>query len=154
MVNCTQRAPWRKHASKKRAAALSIGWIVFHPLHHFSPPRVAESWQGTGESEKLQGCLENLRFSSIHLSSLLLFVHSNLKTFCWCMPEAAKWKTLKNAPPLTQGCNWQPCEVVADCQIDPRVTTWGMLGILRLAFPPLAIIHFVHDSWRGTYGRD
>lgn len=48
---------------------------------------------------------------------------------------------------LTQDCNWQLWEVLlTDCQIDTHVTTCGILGIQRLAFPPVAIIHFAPGS--------
>lgn len=150
MVNYIQGAQ-----STAASGSTVTGWAMSHPPHHFNPPRVAEGWQGTGVSEKLQGC-----------SKLEILKHPSVKFVVIC---ALQFKTLllvyawgyevenpeEGTPPLKQGCNWQLCEVVAaDCQTDPHATTWGILRILRLAFPPLAIIHFTHESWKETYGRD
>ncbi len=129
MVNCIQRAPWREHASEKRAAARSIGWVVFHPLHHRGSLRADKEQESLKNSKDAR----NLRLSSTRLSSLLLFVHSNLKTFCWCMPEAPKWKSLKNAPPFNTRLQ--------------LTTVWSGCWL-----PNRSSCHDLRDAWNSTLG--
>lgn len=125
---------------------------MFHPLSHFSISRHAENWQGTGVSGKCQWCskIEILKHPSVKF--VVVFVLSNLQSVYWCMPEAMKWKTLKNAilPPVNtslqlttvrSGC-WLPNR----CSCHDSRDTWDSalgLYILLPSSPP--------DSLRENY---
>lgn len=110
--------------------------------------------EGQEECLKNSTDAQNLRFSSTHLSSLFLFVHSNLKTFHWCMPEATKWKTLKIAPLLNTRLQlttvWSGCWLPNRSSCHDLRDTWNStLGLSSPRHHPLRL-RFMEE----TYGRD
>lgn len=111
-------------SSKKNMQVKKKGWQHCHLLGHVSSSTLPPVHQGLLRADRGQACLENsrdawnLRFLSTNLSSLLLFVHSNLKnSFAGVCPRLQGRKPWRALPPLTQ---LQLTTVWSDCWLPNR----------------------------------
>lgn len=120
MLNYIPGAPRRKTSKykKKWVAALSSAGSRFIQHTASGPPRAAESWQGTGVSGKLQGCLklEILEHQSVKFVVIcaLQFKKNSFAGVCPRLRGRKPWRAL---PPLTQ---LQLTTVWSDCWLPNR----------------------------------